>query len=267
MQWATDGVCATAPAGYGGDYQSGAEKRPARLTPAGPWPVQLRYPTEHTGEQYVSAEAWSAARLPRCPNHPHGGCSFARHGTYRRKTPAGTLIARWYCPESHTTFSLLPDCLAARLPGTLDELEAVVAAVEQAPSLISAADQLRPDAIALPGALRWLRRRVRLVRNALAHVIGLLSDQFARCGASVAAFRQRLGTTTALRKLRELTASWLATLPAPPAVSAPMESAWGITKSLANNARGLAPRRRLGSFPPAASRQTRNHEEDAHARS
>ena len=102
-------------------------KRPARLTPAGPWPVQLRYPTEHTGEQYVSAEAWSAARLPRCPNHPHGGCSFARHGTYRRKTPAGTLIARWYCPESHTTFSLLPDCLAARLPGTLDEMEAVVA--------------------------------------------------------------------------------------------------------------------------------------------
>ena len=33
----------------------------------------------------------------------------------RAKTPRGTRIARWYCPQSHTTFSLLPDCLAARL--------------------------------------------------------------------------------------------------------------------------------------------------------
>ena len=73
----------------------------------------------------VRAQAWRDASLERCPNHPHGGCSFARHGTYARKTPRGTRIARWYCPESHTTFSLLPDCLAARLPGTLDEVEQV----------------------------------------------------------------------------------------------------------------------------------------------
>ena len=119
----------------------------AGTTPAGPWPVQLRYESGHTGEEYVSAEAWCAARLERCPNHPQGGCSFARHGTYPRKTPVGTRIARWYCPESHTTFSLLPDCLAARLPGTLKELEAVVAVAEQTPSLIKAADKLRPDAI------------------------------------------------------------------------------------------------------------------------
>ena len=152
------------------------EKWPARQSPAGPWPVQLRYHSGLTSEQYVNAEAWCAARLERCPNHPHGGCSFARHGTYSRKTPVGTRIARCYCPESHTTFSLLPDCLAARLPGTLAELEAVVAAVEQTPSLISAADQLRSDEIELPGALRWLRRRVRLVHNALRHVLGLLPD-------------------------------------------------------------------------------------------
>ena len=191
------------------------EKWPARQSPAGPWPVQLRYHSGLTGEQYVNAEAWCAARLERCPNHPHGGCSFARHGTYSRKTPVGTRIARCYCPESHTTFSLLPDCLAARLPGTLAELEAVVAAVEQTPSLISAADQLRPDEIELPGALRWLRRRVRLVHNALRHVLGLLPDQFARCRPEVAAFRQRLDTTTALLELREVTAPWLSTLPAP----------------------------------------------------
>ena len=136
------------------------EKWPARQSPAVPWPVQLRYHSGLTGEQYVNAEAWCAARLERCPNHPHGGCSFARHGTYSRKTPVGTRIARCYCPESHTTFSLLPDCLAARLSGTLAELEAVVAAVEQTPSLISAADQLRPDEIELPGALPPRRGRV-----------------------------------------------------------------------------------------------------------
>ena len=187
----------------------------AGLRPAGPWPVQLRYQSGHTSEEYVSAEAWCDARLERCPNHRDGGCSFARHGTYPRKTPAGTRIARWYCPESHTTFSLLPDCLAARLPGTLKELEGVVAAVEQAPSLISAADQLRPHEIELPGALRWLRRRVRLVHNALRHVIGLLPDQLAGCRPDVATVRQRLDTTTALLELREVTASWLARLPAP----------------------------------------------------
>ena len=105
--------------------------------------MQLRFQTLHTGEQYVSAEGWREARLDRCPNHPRGGCSLARHGTYARKRPAGTRIARWYCRESHTTFSLLPDCLAARLPGTLTELEEVVAEAEQARSLMAVADQLR----------------------------------------------------------------------------------------------------------------------------
>ena len=105
--------------------------------------MQLRYQTGLTGGQYVSEEAWRTARLDRCPNHPHGGCSFARHGAYERRRPAGTQIARWYCRESHTTFSLLPDCLAARLPGTLRRLEEVVVHAEQAPSLVKAADEIR----------------------------------------------------------------------------------------------------------------------------
>ena len=29
----------------------------AGTPPAGPWPVQLRYESGHTGEEYVSAEA------------------------------------------------------------------------------------------------------------------------------------------------------------------------------------------------------------------
>jgi hypothetical protein len=64
-------------------------------------------------------QGWLSATLPRCPLHPQGGCGFARHGTYERVSPPGTRVARWYCPEGHCTFSLLPDCLAARLSGTL----------------------------------------------------------------------------------------------------------------------------------------------------
>ena len=134
--------------------------------------MQLRYKTGLTGEEYVRAEAWRDARLERCPNHPHGGCSLAGHGTYARKTPRGAKIARWYCPESHTTFSLLPECLAARLPGELDEVEQVVAHAEQAPSLAAAANELRRDAVELPGAMRWVERRVRLVHHVLSIVIG-----------------------------------------------------------------------------------------------
>ena len=107
----------------------------------------------------------------------------------------GTQIARWYCRESHTTFSLLPDCLAARLPGTLTELGEVVAGAEKAPSLMAAADQLRRDAVELPGAMRWVRRRVRLVHHALRLVKGMLPHRFAGCRDQrlPAAPRQRCG--------------------------------------------------------------------------
>ena len=188
---------------------------PRGQTPAGPRPVQLRYASELTGEQYVRAQAWRDATLERCPNHPHGRCSLARHGTYARKIPRGTHIARWYCPESHTTFSLLPDCLAARFPGELDTLEAVVAHAEQAPSLAAAANALRRDTVELPGAMRWVRRRARLVHHVLTIVIGLLPELLTRCVAEVGAVRTRLGTESALRKLRALTGAQLPVLPAP----------------------------------------------------
>ena len=188
---------------------------PHGTPPAGPRPMQLRYPSGHTGESYVRARAWRDARLSRCPNHPQGGCSFARHGTYARKTPRGTRIARWYCPQSHTTFSVLPDFLAARLPGTLDELEEVVAHAERAPSLLAAANALRTDAVALPGAMRWVRRRVQRVHHVLVIVIGLLPHRLARCVAEVAAVRARLHSEAALRALRTLVAAQLPALPAP----------------------------------------------------
>lgn len=136
-------------------------------------PVQLRLESGLSSTDYVTGEGWRLARLARCPLHPRGGCGFARHGSYARVSPAGTRIARWYCPTGHCTFSLLPDHLAARFPGTLSEIEHVVATVEQAKSLEAAADRLRSDDITLPSAVRWVRRRVAAVRSLLTIVVGL----------------------------------------------------------------------------------------------
>jgi hypothetical protein len=166
-------------------------------------PVQLRFQTGLTGADYVTGNAWREARLLRCPLHPRGGCRFTRQGTYERKTPAGTLIARWYCPQGHRTFSLLPDHLAARFPGTLSEIEQVVATVEQAKSVEAAADLLRRDAVTLPSAIRWVRRRLRLVRALLTIVVGLLPQWLLGCAPTISAVRSRWACPQVLVALRE----------------------------------------------------------------
>ena len=176
--------------------------------------MQLRFATSVTGEEYVSQELWLDASLPRCPLHPKGGCGFARHGTYERLSPPGTLIARWYCPQGHRTFSLLPDCLASRLPGTLAEVEAVVAAVEQAESLEAACAELRLD-IGLPGVLRWVRRRVKAIHGLLNTLKGLMPERFVACEPRRDAFAEHLGIETVLQALRQIAALHLAALPAP----------------------------------------------------
>jgi len=177
--------------------------------------VQLRFQTGLTGEDYVTREAWREARLEGCPLHPRGGCGFSRHGTYPRVSPPGTLIARWYCPQGHCTFSLLPDHLAARFPGTLSEIEQVVAAVEQARSLEAVADGLRPDPITLPSALRWVRRRLALVRGLIVTVIGLLPQLLQGAAPTVVALRARLACPSALLALRAHAAVHLPALPRP----------------------------------------------------
>ena len=63
---------------------------------------------------------------------------------------------------------------------------------------------MRRDAVELPGAMRWVERRVRLVHHVLTIVIGLLPEQLARCIAEMGAVRTRLKTETALRALRTL---------------------------------------------------------------
>ena len=166
---------------------------------------------------------------------------MASHGTYARKTPPGAKVPRWYCRESHTTISLLPDCLAARLPGELDTLEAVVAHAEQAQSLAAAANALRRDAVELPGAMRWVERRVRLVHHVLSLVIGLLPEPLARCIAEMGAVRTRLETETALRALRTLVAEQLPVLPAPLGFR---------PHRLGTTNRNPAPQHKMGPDPP-----------------
>ena len=176
--------------------------------------MQLRYKCSLTSEEYVNQQAWRNASLTRCPLHPKGGCGFARHGTYPRLSPPGARIARWYCRREPCTFSLLPDCLAARLPGTLAKVEGIVIAVEQAKSLEAACALLRPD-IELPGILRWVRRRVRAVHKALNILIGLMPEYFAGCEPRLDAFAMRLGVTAPLPALRQIGAPYLQFLPAP----------------------------------------------------
>jgi hypothetical protein len=173
--------------------------------------VQLRFATNLTSAAYVTEQGWRRASLDRCPLHPDGSCGFKRNGTYKRSEPPGTRVARWYCPSGHTTFSLLPDCLAAKLPGSLAELEQVVLAVEQAPSLEAAADALRPD-ILLPGRLRWVRRRSALVHAALAALLALMPGLTGACEPTLGAVRGHLGSMPVLPAIRRLGAAHLTAL-------------------------------------------------------
>jgi hypothetical protein len=176
-------------------------------------PVQLRFATEITSDKYVTERAWHDASLRCCPLHPGGGCGFARHGTYERVQPPGCLIARYYCPAGHRTFSLLPDCLAARLRGSIDEVEQVVKTVEQSPSVEVAAGKLRPD-IELPGAVRWTRRRLAPVRMALLALVTLFPDKLGST-PTVTGVCAHLGRDQILMAMREIAGTQLWALPHP----------------------------------------------------
>ena len=101
-------------------------------------------------------------------------------------------VPRWYCRDAHRTFSLLPDCMSARLTGSLDEAEQVVVKVEESRSVEAAAKKLRPE-IEVAGAVRWVRRRLQGVRDSLLILLTLLPD--------------RLGTKARLVEVRSILAS------------------------------------------------------------
>jgi len=176
--------------------------------------VQVRLATPITSEIYVADKLWRLATLTVCPWHPAGGCRFCRHGTYERVRPPGTLIARWYCPQARRTVSALPDCLASHYSGTLADLEAMVVAVEQAPSRAIAAGQLRTE-IELPGALRYLDRLCRSVHSTLSVIRGLQPERFGALAPTLQAFAAGLGGGAVLVRLREWVARHLPQLPTP----------------------------------------------------
>ncbi|MEJ0069446.1 MAG: hypothetical protein WDO24_12750 [Pseudomonadota bacterium] len=183
--------------------------------------MQIPLRTLSSVDAYIRNREWRDARLSGCPLHPSGSCSFARHGSYARVTPRGLRIARWYCPEGRTTFSLLPDFLAARLPGLLASIEDSISVASSAKSVEAAADALRGPDVSLTGAVRWLRRRIRAVRTALAHIapetmIGALAMESA---PGIDPDKRRI--LVGLR--RSLSAQMLTSIPAPLG----FQPAWG----------------------------------------
>jgi hypothetical protein len=162
--------------------------------------------------------------------------------------PAGIRVARLRCPKAGVTISLLPDFLAARMTGTLREVEQAVVAAEQAESREAAAGQLRPadeaEAVTLPSALRWLRRRLVPVRAALLAAVTLLPE-LAGCAPTVEAVRERLEVAEVLMDLRSRTAGPLPALCAPVGICARARRSTG--------ARRPAPHE-VGPDPPGGGR-------------
>lgn len=181
--------------------------------------VQLRYASQLTFEAYVRARAWEQASLDVCPICPTGECRPERHGTYVRKFPEVARVARFYCPSSGATISMLPDFYASRMPGTLPEIEEVVVRTEEAASIEIAANEIRPgdvaEAVTLPVAIRWVRRRITAAHSALITVRGLLPALSEHCEATVRSFRVELATGNVLVALRRLCEAHLHVLPAP----------------------------------------------------
>ncbi len=179
-----------------------------------------------------------------CPFHPNGDCGFTKYGTYPRVSPPGTRIPRWLCPLEGKTISLLADCFASYLSGSLRELEDVVNQVEELGTVEAAAHIVRGPNVFLTGAIRSVRRRLNYVRNTLAILTGLMPELFAGCQATLASFRQALGVTWVLPAVREVAADHLASLP-PPVGFGPRRQHRGRCKKL---------QQEMGPDPPQKSR-------------
>ncbi len=185
-----------------------------RSSPGRGRPLQFRHECELTAEAYVIRQAWREASPPDCLVGLDSGCGQWQHGTYRRKKPVGMRISRWYCRDCGVSFSALPDCLCARLPGSLSQAEEVVLLAESH-GISAAAREFRPDALDFRGARRWVRRRVFPVRAGLSVFRGLDPVLFAGLALLLGAFRERLAAPVALVALRGLGCGRLACLPYP----------------------------------------------------
>jgi len=177
--------------------------------------VQLILKGVVADEAYVSRRAWEHAILDTCPFHPSGGCGAGPHGSYPRIWPFGCRIPRFWCPLAGHSISLLPESLAAGITGSLDAIEDVAEAVE-VHGVAGALEIVLPsdaeNAVSLPSAMRWLRRRVRWVRSVLLALVTLLADRFVGVAPTLTAVRAALGVDRALVALRSIAASHLVAL-------------------------------------------------------
>ena len=157
--------------------------------------MQLRVVTGLTEREYVSGRAWQRASLAACPLHGQGCRGFSRHGTYVRKSAHGEAhVARWYCRRSRVTISLLPECFASGMPGSLSGLEDAVALGEAVPDAAEAARQAHPDPrVSRKAASRWLERRRNAVHGALRTLKGVFADQLLGCVPTVYGVRSHFG--------------------------------------------------------------------------
>lgn len=177
--------------------------------------LQLSHQTECTDSEYVTTEGWKEAPRPKkCPLEDQCKGRLQGHGTYARQTPDGLRVRRWRCAQCGGTVSMLPSCMAAHLPGSLEEVEQAVGAAQGEPR--PAPEDVHPSAhIEPPGAARWVRRRVRRVVAGLRAAATLLPDPFAGLPPTVEAFRGALDGQPALSGLRKAAAAQLQQLPCP----------------------------------------------------
>lgn len=181
--------------------------------------MQVLWKEITAADRYVADRAWERAILCDCPLHPEGGCGLRKLGTYMRVRPAGVRVARFWCPVARVSISLLPAFLAARWSGTLDEVEAVVLAVEQSGGVAAAVEIVHPawepDAIGSVCAMRSIRRRLRAVRAALLAVVTLLPAHLLGVVPTITALREALSTDRVLVAVRSTAERHLHGLPAP----------------------------------------------------
>ena len=167
-----------------------------RWPPCAPRPVQLRDPSSLTSEAYVAERAWHEGK----PHALSAASAWAAAGS-RAMAPIrgnadgdadlrGTTVPRPTKPSA-----VLPDCLASRFPGDLDDLERVVAHVDAARSIEAAADVLRPGQRAALGRAVGAAPVDAGARDAASTVVTLLPDLF-RGDTHVAAVRDGAGTPT-----------------------------------------------------------------------
>ena len=184
--------------------------------------LQVRYPTSRTDEEYVTQRAWNLATAPECPWCRPGTCELAPHGFYERVEPSGARVRRFICRRVGRTVSLLPDCFAARVRGSLEQLEAAVRVAERAATRAAAVEAARPPGQgSLASAQRWLGRRLHWVSGLLVTVKGLYPERFTGVEPTLAGFGQQLDSETVLRALREVAAAHLQELPPPVGVRPP----------------------------------------------